>query len=344
MNNVLIVKFGALGDVIRTSYILPGFHKKYNKSKVFWLTSESAYDLLRFNPFVDYLCTPQHGFDFLINVDFDLVVSLDDEMHILELVKKVNAKVTFGAYADNNNIKYTDDSALWFDMGLISRLGKTKADQLKKQNKLEHNQIFSNMLNIEINNPCFYNSYVLTQKIGRRIDSDFYNVGINAGAGGRWPSKQLPEKEVITLIRKISSIKVGKKQIKVHLLGGKDEEKMNQRVLRNFSDHVQYLTKGCSILEFAAIIGSLDYVITSDSMALHLAISQQTNNLSFYAPTSADEIGTFGSGVKLKSLSPDYCSYDGLCNNTTITSDRIFNVMTRHLKQMGYSVEQINGD
>ena len=91
---------------------------------------------------------------------------------------------------------------------------------------------------------------------------------------------------------------------------------------------------GCSdnLLEFAARIGCLDYLITSDSLALHLAISHQVKNLSFYAPTSASEVGTFNTGVKLVSLSSDYCSYSGACDNKTITSERIFDLFLTHVE------------
>jgi len=34
--NILIVKFGALGDVVRTSYVLSYLHTEYKNNKVGW--------------------------------------------------------------------------------------------------------------------------------------------------------------------------------------------------------------------------------------------------------------------------------------------------------------------
>ena len=61
------------------------------------------------------------------------------------------------------------------------------------------------------------------------------------------------------------------------------------------------------------------------SLALHLAISQQVKFLGFYTPISANEVAIFGIGVKLISLSDDYCLYSEVCDNKTITVARILN-------------------
>ena len=60
--NILIVKFGALGDVIRTSYILPGLYKKYDKPNIVWLTSPTSFDFIQFNPYITEVVTPESGF------------------------------------------------------------------------------------------------------------------------------------------------------------------------------------------------------------------------------------------------------------------------------------------
>jgi heptosyltransferase-2 len=85
-----------------------------------------------------------------------------------------------------------------------------------------------------------------------------------------------------------------------------------------------------STLELAAAIRAVDYLVTTDSLALHLAIAQGVPNLSFYAPTSAAEIETFGTGVKLLSTAPDYCSYRGDADNASITAARLLPLLKDH--------------
>ena len=56
LKNILIVKHGALGDVVRTSYFANSL--KYEKKvKIYWLTSPHCLDLLNCNPNIDYIVT-----------------------------------------------------------------------------------------------------------------------------------------------------------------------------------------------------------------------------------------------------------------------------------------------
>ena len=71
------------------------------------------------------------------------------------------------------------------------------------------------------------------------------------------------------------------------------------------------------------MVRGLDLLITSDTLALHLAIAQGVPSVSYYAPTSATEINTFGTGRKIVSTSPDYCNYRPDADNSTITAGRI---------------------
>src|SRR5436190_14703942 len=53
---ILILKLGALGDVVRTSYILPGLHERFGHgTHVTWITAPAALPILRFNPYVTEL-------------------------------------------------------------------------------------------------------------------------------------------------------------------------------------------------------------------------------------------------------------------------------------------------
>ena len=54
---ILIIKTGALGDVLRTSFLAQALKDKYKKTKpkIFWLTSQSASQFFINNPYVDNL-------------------------------------------------------------------------------------------------------------------------------------------------------------------------------------------------------------------------------------------------------------------------------------------------
>jgi heptosyltransferase-2 len=331
VNKILVIKHSALGDVVRTAYTLPGIKEKYPLSEIWWMTSENAVALLRYNPYISKIISNKNEINSLTEIEFDLVLSLDDEIEILNILHGIKRKKIIGAYLHNGVATYTDSSALWFDMGLISRLGKNKADELKKNNRLEHNEILGKILGINITAPCFWNSAELEKKyLKSNGDVNFY-IGLNSGAGSRWPSKELRISEAIELTRILSESVVKGKPVKVILLGGIREKDRNLAIMEAVGSPNVTLTKQLALLDFAAFIAGCDYIITSDSLTLHLAISQHIPNLGFFAPTSSAEIGVFNTGVKVESLSNDYCSYRPDADNSTITAKRILDAFNKHI-------------
>lgn len=213
--NLLIVKFAALGDVVRTAYLLPALADKYPKARIFWLTSNLAVEILRFNPHISSLVTPTTRFDELKSLVFDFIVSLDDEREVLEKVAELRTGRIVGARLEDGNRVYCEASAPWFDMGLISRLGKQQADELKKLNMREHHTFLEKMLGLRIDRPTFFNSSALEAKAKSLFDPGFFHIGLNSGSGGRWPSKQLPIEESVKLVRQLLIIRVGGKPVKI---------------------------------------------------------------------------------------------------------------------------------
>ena len=105
------------------------------------------------------------------------------------------------------------------------------------------------------------------------------------------------------------------------LLGGKDDARYLDSIA---SKRAIRVIRDLALQEFAGVIRELDLLITSDTLALHLAIAQGVPSVSYYSPTSAAEINTFGRGGKVSSLAEDYCSYRPDADNSTITALRLF--------------------
>jgi len=88
---------------------------------------------------------------------------------------------------------------------------------------------------------------------------------------------------------------------------------------------VTLVDTGCDngLLEFAALVDRLDVLITSDSLALHMANARTVPVLAFFAPTSAAEIDLYGRGAKVQSTAADYCSYAKDADTSTLTVKRL---------------------
>lgn len=320
MNNIVIIKYGALGDVVRTSYFAENLSKKYNKS-ITWITSKESSDILRFNPFIEKIiidgeACPEEAY---------MVISLDDELRSIEVASKIKTNNIIGAYLNtSNNTVYSDNASLWFDMGLLSRHGKKIADELKKTNTLSHTEIFCSILEVERITARFYGNSVLADRWKATRNEFDLVIGVNPFSGNRWPSKEMPEDELFILISKITN-KLNKLKLKFRLwiFADMSTEGRANRIAKTI-DSVDVVNTGAGLHHFAAAIKACDCLVTADSLGLHLAISQAVPNVSFYAPTSSVEIDTFGTGVKVESTSADYCSYKGDADNSTLTAHRVF--------------------
>ena len=146
-------------------------------------------------------------------------------------------------------------------------------------------------------------------------------VGINPFAGGRWPAKELRASELHALMLAL----LGHDSPFGHnthlvLLGAGDDRQRNLNLAASIGDtRITVADTDDTILRLAAIIGTLDHLITSDSLAMHLGIAQRVPFTAFFAPTSAAEIDGWGYGTHVISTTTDYCSYRKNADNSSIT-------------------------
>src|SRR5262249_26082004 len=134
---------------------------------------------------------------------FDTVYSLDDEDGILANVSRLRCARIVGAYRKEGQIAYSADSAAWFDMGLRSRFGKARADELKKINSRTHAEIFAEIFEVGGAEPHFHGDVALEASYCSWLRNWHPAVGINPFAGGRWPAKELRAPEIEALIRSL---------------------------------------------------------------------------------------------------------------------------------------------
>ena len=258
------------------------------------------------------------------------VLSLDDEVPVAKIASGVPARRLSGAYVRaDGSLAYTPDTAPWFDMGLLSVHGKAVADRLKIQNRQSHPEIHADMLGLRMGRPALH----LTSE-SRHFARDFAArhglepkrpiVGLNTGAGGRWASKQLDVERTVAVAKRVHRACGGRGAFLV--LGGPAETQRNEAIIAGLARADVACSDGGtgnSLLQFAGLVGLCDVLLSSDSLALHLAIALQIRVVAFFAPTSAAEIELDGRGDKVASTSPDACSYRPDADTSTLTPERL---------------------
>lgn len=320
--DILIIKLGAIGDILRTTSILPGLKGKYGGCRIKWVTKRDSFDILKNNSLINAIYLIEDNLKVrLKNENFDLIVNFDDDREACELASYLNSKKIIGAYLKNNKRAYTEDSALWFDMGLISKLGKKRADTLKASNKKTYQEILFKILGVDGKKYKAYGPVLNLNKRELEFGKKFVKkqnikkkdlvIGINTGAGGRWHEKKLSIEKTVKLINKLSR---QIKNAKILLFGGPEEKERNRQIKEK--SKTRLIDAGCdnSLMEFASLVNLCNILVTSDSLAMHIGIALKKKIVAFFYPTSASEIEMYNRGIKIIGEGRDYCSYKPKCD------------------------------
>ena len=256
--DLLIIKLGAAGDVVRTSVVLHLFKFK----KVDWLTLPPHQQLLpQQYPYLSFV-TPEQA----LKNHYRLVLSLDEEETIMELLPQLAKDQLIGVFKENGRYYYTEELAPWFDMSLVSRYGRQRADELKWENRRSYQSFLFEALGYKFQKePYLINEQVRWKPIPKRI-------GIETRAGERWPTKrwnQFPQ-----LIQYLQQ--------------------------QGFEPFV--FQKRPTLLQYLQDIASCEFLITGDSLCMHIGLALKIPMLTFFTCTSPWEIEDYG--VMKKIVSP----------------------------------------
>jgi len=176
--NVLIIKLGATGDVVRTTPLL-----SHLDGQITWLTAGKNTVLLE-GLRSNLRCFSWEERAHALDSHYGLAINLEDTLDCAQFLGTVNCREIFGAYlGSNGSVTYTQSSRRWFDLSLISCYGLHKANRLKLLNRETYQELIFNGLSM-----CFPGEpYVLPEAVETELSGD---VAIAADAGPIWPMKK----------------------------------------------------------------------------------------------------------------------------------------------------------
>jgi heptosyltransferase-2 len=130
--NILIIKIGALGDVLRTSYIAQALKDKYRKRdpKIFWITDKGARHLFENSPYVDHIINSEEK-EKVRKLSFDLIINLEEDKDNCKFASLLKYKQMIGFVLKEGKIMPTETAKEWFDMSALGK--KPQNDILKKK-------------------------------------------------------------------------------------------------------------------------------------------------------------------------------------------------------------------
>ncbi len=296
-HRVLMVKLAATGDVLRTTAFLPAIHATWPQAKVTWLTRKSAVGLFDGNPLVDEVLATDDAVTAarLATETFDVVLCPDADPDAAVLAAMANGKQRRGYVRDAQGrvVPLGPGAAAWLAMGL--------SDTEKRANRDTYQRLVADVLGLD---PTLVREPILEpsghDKAGARafvqgLGATGAVVGLNTGAGGRWAYKVWTKEHQQAFVRLCTDAGCS-----VLLLGGPEEVQRHRELLaanagRAVFDGGNHNTYG----RFAGLVEQCRVIVTSDSLAVHVAAARKVPAVVLFGPTSAAEIELYGRGTKI---------------------------------------------
>lgn len=296
-HRVLMVKLAATGDVLRTTAFLPAIHATWPQAKVTWLTRPGAAGLFAGNPLVDEVLVTDDAVTVarLTTETFDVVLCPDADPEACALATMARGRERRGYVRDTSGhvVPLGPGAEAWLQMGL--------SDARKRANRATYQHLVAEVLGLDpalVREPilepaakdtAWAQSFVQALSVRGRL------VGLNTGAGGRWAYKQWTREHQETFLRLVTD-----GGDSVLLLGGPEEVERHRQLLATAAGRPVFDGGNHnSFHRFAALIDRCSAIVTSDSLATHVAAARKVPAVVLFGPTSAPEIEVYGRGTKI---------------------------------------------
>lgn len=304
-DRILIIKLGAMGDVLRTKAILPELRRRYPESPISWLTEASSLPIVD-DPLVDEaLPWEEQSLLYLLRRRYDTVYCLDKDPHAVALSRRVQARRRLGfAPTDHNTATVWNREAAY-----ALRLGLS--DELKfHMNEKSAQQIVTEACALPWNGERYHLrlSSSVRGKVRARwaalrgpLADGVRLIGLNTGCGPAFATKAWTREHMASFVRLVAR----RDDLAILLLGGPRERELHDFLLAEAGDLAgrKVFDSGTDnpLDTFFGWVSLCDGVATSDSLAMHVAIALQVPVAVWFGATCHQEVDFHGLGEKLVS-------------------------------------------
>lgn len=293
----VIIKLGAAGDVLRTTPLLRALNPMATGTKVLWVTHSP--ELLP-KEICEAVKPDAATLARLDGSEWDFCWNLDKDMEACAMAVHVRAREKAG-YTLVNGVPYPADQRAWhkFATGLDNPYSKS--------NRLNYIEEIFDIVSLPYRREEYWLRAPAEQSVStaERLLPGTGWIGLNTGAGWRWPTRIWPEAHWVRLIELLKS-----DGLKPVILGGPEEMKLNDRL----AAATGCLWPGVQSLDvFYAMIHRCRCLVTSVTQAMHLAIAAKTPLVLFNNIFNVREFELYGRGEIVGPPNPCDCFYDACC-------------------------------
>lgn len=315
----LIIKLGALGDVIRTTTLLRKIWSLHPQAEIWWLTHTPDFlpDQVDRKLKFDLASVLQ-----IEETEFDYLFNLDKDYEAAALANRVRARVKRGFLLEGGKTIPADELAHGkYLTGIF--------DDVNKANKKNYPE--------EIFEICGFTfggeKYLLSnfESDGYKWDLDLPHplIGLNTGCGGRWTSRLWSEENWSDLAGGLM-----KKGYGVLLLGGEQEDARNKNIAgKSGAKYPGYFP----LRQFVNLVDQVDLVVTGVTMGMHITIGLGKKIVLLNNIFNKNEFELYGLGEIVEPDRECKCFFSPACVNKEyfcldhLPSDKVMSAVTRVL-------------
>ena len=295
---ILIIKLGAIGDVIRTTPLLHKLKSEHPNAMIYWLTlTPEVLPSIVDKPL-------KFGLESVLilqQINFNKAINLDKDPYATALMNTINSNEKYGFFMNNGAPAPCNSTA---EEKYLTCL----FDDVSKSNTKSYLTEIFEICNYKFNGE----EYILP-----KVESHDWNlgnhhnkkvVGLNTGCGERWTSRLWNFDYWVKLIELLKS-----KDYFVLLLGGKQEDDRNMQLSKITG--AKY-TGFHSLPKFISLMNECNTVVTAVTMGLHLAIGLRKKVILMNNIFNPNEFELYNRGSIVQPAKECKCYFAPKCKNT----------------------------
>ena len=318
---ILIIKLGAMGDVIRTTPLITRYKSLYPNAKFTWITLFP--DILPKGEIHEIYKLGVEAQLYVTNVDWDIAINLDKEKEASALLKMVSAKEKYGYILKDGASQPANDLAQHkFDTGLF--------DDVSKANTKNYSTEIFELCGMEYAGEPYLLDNHSDKGYEWNLPTDKKIIGLNTGCGDRWTTRLWSIEKWVELAKKIQD--AGHYPL---LLGGSQEHERNLEI--QSGSGAPYLGH-FSLSHFINLIDHCDAVVTQVTMGMHLTLGLGKRIVLMNNIFNPHEFDLFDKGEIVQPSKECQCFYLGKCKLGTscmedLSVDAVYASLDRVLKK-----------
>ena len=276
MKKFLVIQTASIGDVILATAVAEKLHSYFPDSQIDMMIKKGYESLFENHPYLNKVYAwdkKNHKYGSLFSIwrqvrkqRYDLIVNIQRYAATGFITAFGKAKETAGF---NKN-----PFSCFFTHKIKHEIGVKGLHEVDRNQKL-----IAHITDDKAVRPALYPNEAVFEKV-KHYKTDTY---ICVAPCSLWFTKQFPEERWVHFLRLVPD------DLKVYLLGGRDDIAYCDRIIANVPDkHIESLAGQLNLLESAALMRDAKMNFVNDSSPMHLASSQNAPTTAIFCSTVAD--------------------------------------------------------